>query len=202
MGSCTIHIVHNAFGKGIEQHGKDIDQLCTDLHSLFKYSAARREDFKEIQVELEFPEHSFQQHTEVHWQHLGPAIKRILEQWDAIVHFVMELAKDSARSPKSAHYKRVYMMLGTKEKDVTRITLEFLNDIIPVFEKFLLQFQKSSPVIHVVYDSLCDILLKLMRRFLKLQAAEKKYGAELASIECTNTKLQLADKEMVIGDGT
>ena len=41
-----------------------------------------------------------------------------------------------------------------------------------------------------------------MRRFLKPQATEKKYGAELASIECTNTKLQLADKEMVIGDGT
>ena len=114
----------------------------------------------------------------------------------------MELAKDSARSPKSAHYKRVYMMLGTKEKDVTRVTLEFLNDIIPVFEKFLFPFQKSSLVIHMVYDSLCDILLKLMRRFSKPQTTEKKYGAELASIECTNTKLQLADKEMVIGDGT
>ena len=32
------------------------------------------------------------------------------------------------------------MMLGTKEKDVTRVTLEFLNDIIPVPEKFLLPF--------------------------------------------------------------
>ena len=93
------------------------------------------------------------------------------------------------------------MMLGTKEKDVTRVTLEFLNAIIPVFEKFLLPFQKSSLVIHVVYDSFCDILLKLMRRFLKPQATEEKYGAEDASIECTNTKLQLADKEMVIGDG-
>ena len=94
------------------------------------------------------------------------------------------------------------MMLGTKEKDVTRVTLEFLNDIIPVFEKFLLPFQKGSLVIHVVYDSLCDIPLKLMRRFLKPQATAKKYGTELASIECTNMKLQLADKEMVIGDGT
>ena len=32
LGSCTIHTVHKAFGKGIEQYGKDIDQLCTDLH--------------------------------------------------------------------------------------------------------------------------------------------------------------------------
>ena len=27
LGSCTIHKVHNAFGKGTEQYGKDIDQL-------------------------------------------------------------------------------------------------------------------------------------------------------------------------------
>ena len=132
---------------------------CVQIFTLFSII--------KFQVELELPEHSFQQNTEVHWLRLGPAIKRMLGQWDAIVYFVMELAKDSARSPKSAHYKRVYMMLGTKEKDVTRLTLEFLNDIIPVFEKFLLPVQKSSPVIHVVYDSLCDILLKLMRRFLK-----------------------------------
>ena len=29
-----------AFGKGMEQFGKEIDQLCMDLHSLSKYSAA------------------------------------------------------------------------------------------------------------------------------------------------------------------
>ena len=107
LGSCTLHTVHNAFGKGIEQYGKDIDNLCVDLHTLFKYSAARREDYKDIQIEFELPEHAFQRHTEVQWLSLGPALKRILEQWDAIVHFVTELAKDSSRSPKSVAYKRV-----------------------------------------------------------------------------------------------
>ena len=65
LGSCTLHAIHNAFGKGIEQYGKDIDNLCMDLHTLFKYSAARREDYKDIQIEFELPEHAFQQHTEV-----------------------------------------------------------------------------------------------------------------------------------------
>ena len=41
LGSCSIHIIHNAFDKGLEQYGKGIDQLCLDCHSLFKYSAAR-----------------------------------------------------------------------------------------------------------------------------------------------------------------
>ena len=34
LGSCTIHTVHNAFNKGMEQHGREIDQLCVDLFSL------------------------------------------------------------------------------------------------------------------------------------------------------------------------
>ena len=53
LGSCSIHIVHNTFADGLGQFGKEIDQLCVDLHSLFKYSAARREDFRKVQTELE-----------------------------------------------------------------------------------------------------------------------------------------------------
>ena len=41
LGSCNIHIIHNASEKGLEQYGKGIDQLCIDLYSLFKCSAAR-----------------------------------------------------------------------------------------------------------------------------------------------------------------
>ena len=74
LGSCSIHIVHNAFGKGLEKFGKEIDQLCLDLHSLFKYSATRREDFRKVQMELELVPANFQQHTEVRWLSLGPAI--------------------------------------------------------------------------------------------------------------------------------
>ena len=37
---------------------------------------------------------------------------------------------------------------------------------------------------------------------MKLQITEKKYGAELVSIQCTDAKLQLVDKELIIGDAT
>ena len=75
---------------------------------------------------------------------MGPSIKRILEQWDAIIQFVPELAKDPRNVPKSINYKRVYMMLGPKEKLVTRVSLKFLNHIIPLFEKCLPLFKLSS----------------------------------------------------------
>ena len=84
----------------------------------------------------------------------------------------------------------------------TRVSLEFLNDIFPVFDQLLLVIQKASPVVHIMYDSLCDILLKLMRRFMKEHAIEKKYGCDLASVECKDVKLQLQDKDLVIRSGT
>ena len=84
---------------------------------------------------------------------------------------------------------------------VTRVLLEFLNDVIPVFEQFLLLFQRASPVIHIMYDSMCDILVRLLRRFMKGQAVEKRYGSDLISIECQDVKLQLPDKSIVIGKG-
>ena len=130
---------------------------------------------------MEVETHNFQQHTEVRWLSMGPSIKRVLEQWDAIITFVTELAKDQKKVPKSIKFKGVYMMLGTKERTSTKVSLEFLNNIIPLFEKLLLLFQKCSPVVHIVYDSLCDILVKMLRRFLKPQTMDNKYGSDLTS---------------------
>jgi hypothetical protein len=121
LGSCNIHIIHNAFGKGLEQYGKEVDQLCLDLHSLFKFSAARREDFQEIQLALDADLRNFQQHTEVRWLSICPAIKRILQQWQPITVFVVELAKDPKKAPKSVNFKRVHMMLGPKEKGAPKL---------------------------------------------------------------------------------
>ena len=28
IGSCSIHMIHNAFGKGLEHYGKDVDQFA------------------------------------------------------------------------------------------------------------------------------------------------------------------------------
>ena len=50
LGSCVLHVLHNGFGKGLEMYDKDIDQLCMDLHAIFKYStsAARRDDYQQL----------------------------------------------------------------------------------------------------------------------------------------------------------
>ena len=133
LGSCSILIIHDAFGKGLEQYSKGIDQLCIDLHWLLKYSAARWEDLRNFQQDMEAEVSNFQKHTEVRWLSIGSAIKGILEQWNVITKFIEELAKDSKNMPKSVNFKRVHAMLATKEKAVIRVSLEMF-----------FQFLKSS----------------------------------------------------------
>ena len=63
VGTCNIHIVHDSFGKGLDKYGKDAEQLVIDLHSLFKYSATRREDFRKLQLNPDVEVTPFIEHS-------------------------------------------------------------------------------------------------------------------------------------------
>ena len=53
IGSCNLHKVHNAFGKGLDVFGHDAEDLALKLFYSLKHSAARREDLKIVQFALE-----------------------------------------------------------------------------------------------------------------------------------------------------
>ena len=80
--------------------------------------------------------HSFQQLTEVSWLSTGPAIKRILEQWEAICHFISELAKEPKKMPKSINFKRCTQCLVQRKRQLHECYWEFFNSMISVFEEF------------------------------------------------------------------
>ena len=133
-----VHVASTQFtmhlAKGLKNVVKKLNSSAWIFMHSFKYSAARREDFREVQIEMDLDLTNFLQHTVVRWLSIGPAVKRILEQWEAVTQFVTDLAKDPKKLPRSINFKRVHMMLNAKEKMVTRVLLEFLNDVIPVFE--------------------------------------------------------------------
>jgi hypothetical protein len=53
IGGCNMHVVHDSFGKGIDEYGNVVERLCLDLFYLCKHSAARREDYKSLQIDLD-----------------------------------------------------------------------------------------------------------------------------------------------------
>ena len=48
IGTCPLHIVHNAFRKGVSSLAYNVDQFAVDIHFFFKLSATRRADYKSM----------------------------------------------------------------------------------------------------------------------------------------------------------
>ena len=85
---------------------------------------------------------------------------------------------------------------------MTRVMLEFLRSTVPVFEESLTALQTSGPPVHVVYDAMHLIILKLMRRFVQADQLKDEHDSALQSVSCQDIKDQLSDGELVIGDNT
>ena len=45
IGSCCLSKVHNAFRNALKQTDCDFDQFAIDIHSFFKLSSARRDNY-------------------------------------------------------------------------------------------------------------------------------------------------------------
>ena len=98
-----------------------------------------------------------------------------------------DLGKDPKTAPKTASYKRVAAMLTDEEGKKTKAQLEFICNVSPIFEDFLTIFQKNCPQVHIFYDKMSEVLRKLMGRFLKKEAYEKKFGSDLEVLTVVQT---------------
>ena len=108
-------------------------------------------------------------------------------------------SKDASTAPKRACHKRVAAMLSNEEKKTTKVRLEFISNVSPLFEDFLCFFQKSCSQVHILYCKMCDFLLKLRNRFLKKSGYESMRGIKLQDVDCGRDN-QLSDSNIVIGD--
>ena len=85
--TCTLHTIHNTFGKSLASFRHDAKDLALKLLHYFKHSAALREDYRLVQVELELNEVFFIRHIPNRWLSLKPALERILSQWSVITAY-------------------------------------------------------------------------------------------------------------------
>jgi len=198
VGTCNIHIVHNSFGKGLDKYGKDAEQFVIDLHSLFKYSAARREDFRKLQLNVDVELKLFIEHSSLRWLSIGPAVRRILEQWEAIVQFVKFLESDPKKIPQSAAFKRVQ---ATVKRAEILVQLKFIASTVTLFEAFILNFQNDEPKIHIIYEQMADLMKKFLLRFMKGEKVEAIRAHQLSTLDLARHS-QLSDGDLVIGEPT
>jgi len=76
----------------------------------------------------------FIKHSQIRWLSIGPALQRIIDQWQAICAYVAQLEKDTKTVPKCVNFK---MIRDDMHKPDMKFKILFLLFVNPLFEEFL-----------------------------------------------------------------
>ena len=200
IGTCNLHICHNAFAKGLEVFARSISEFVIDLHLWFKMSAARREDYELVQEEMGLVRHKFLKHVECRWLSLQPAVLRLLEQLKGLKrYFLRDLPKEQSSVTSNARYIRIRRQLESKDLVAQ---MHFVVSVGDIFSSFLMFFQRDEPLIHLLYEQLTLFLKMLMGRFIKKELLANKGAKGLSKISLKVRQNQLDDKVLEIGEET
>ena len=200
IGTCNLHICHNAFAKGLEMFGSNISEFVIDLHLWFKMSAVRREEYEVVQEEMGLAKHKFLKHVECRWLSLQPAVLRILEQLEGLRrYFITVLPEKQSSISSNARYIRIRRQLESKDLVAQ---MHFLISVADIFNSFLKFFQSEEPLIHLLHDQLTTLLKMVMGRFIKKELLANKAAKGLSNISLEVLENHLAYKELEIGEQT
>ena len=105
------------------------------------------------------------------WLTLQPAVVRIVDQWPALVSYFKKIVEDDKSVEKNDTCICIRRLLDNPR---TFVQLQFIADVASVFSTFVQLFQREGPMIHVLHSALCELIQKLLLRFVKVEVMGKK----------------------------
>ncbi|XP_048511379.1 uncharacterized protein LOC125500995 [Athalia rosae] len=144
IGTCNIHIVHNAFLKGLEQLGHNVSQLAIQVFYYFDGWPKRWEDYTIIQQNCSVPFHRFIKHVPSRWLTLQDSARRLLEQWEAIREFFLKAVPKQKQLP-SKHGDDI---ATTLKNPTLKAEICFVIESADVHQSFTRKYHCQEPLIH------------------------------------------------------
>ena len=99
LGSCPLHSSHKGFRQGFKSFECDVDQLACDLYFFFKYSSARRDDYKFVEEITEVTAQFMLRHCQTRWVSIDKVLLIIIEQFGNLYEYFVNTV------PKQANFK-------------------------------------------------------------------------------------------------
>jgi hypothetical protein len=194
VGTCSLHKVHNAFGAALDETGWEMDAVIIDIYQWFKLSAARREDYINVQKLLDVPEQTFLRFVQCRWLSLLPALERVSQQWDSLYeYFVKYLPAKQQQACKNDRYKRIHRFM---KEETSKAKIQFLINAAIIFNSFLTLFQAEGPLIHILYPKIVELYKQVLTKFVKEEFVSKE---DLTDESITLPGNELADDKLDIG---
>ena len=137
--TCCLHIVHNAFCKGLNMYGEESEELAFDMNYWFINAPCKLEDFPKLeQMDMEIHKSLFLRHINSRWLTLFAAFEIILSQLPAaqkyLVDFLPHRKEYGKTLPENKRYMRIQNFL--KNENTLKIQMCFLKSIGPIFTDF------------------------------------------------------------------
>ena len=82
VGTCPLHIVHNAFRKGVSSLRFNVDQFALYINLFFKLSAGRRADYQKISQVTDIVAEYALKHSTTRWVTLRRVLVRFVTQYE------------------------------------------------------------------------------------------------------------------------
>lgn len=109
-----------------------------------QYSFKRSSEFKEFQTFLNIKPHKSLQLSKTRWLSLNQVVVRVLEQYETLKLYFRGQHFDEIQT-SSAIYNSL-------QNPTTKLYLEFLEYVLPIFNELNLEFQSESPKTYLLYE--------------------------------------------------
>lgn len=194
IGSCGLHILHNAFKAGSVAAQWNVSSVLSSLYYLFKDSPARREDYQNAagttQMPLKFVNHR--------WLENVPVCQRALSVWSSVEVYVQKVTTKELPTPSCKSYAVISEAVH-KDK-LIGAKMEFFCSIASILQPFLINYQTDKPMVPFITSDLVSVMKCLMRKFIKSDIIDKATSADrLVKIDIEDTNNQLIYKKIDIG---
>lgn len=151
---CICHSFNLICSDACEALPRGIEEFVRDVYNYIQGSPKRIAEFEKIQVLHDLKPRKLLHNCATRWLSVLPAVKRILENWDALNTYFEKVAK-----VENLHV--VNNILAKLQDPQTRIYLDFMNTMLPYFQRLTLIFQREDPEIHNLFQEVSGVFRQI-----------------------------------------
>lgn len=139
---------------------RGIEDLARDVYSYFSCSPKRQGTFQEFQEFVQAKPHKLLHPCQTRWLSLESVVSRLLEQYNALrLYFT-----DAVVSERLLACENILQKLNDP---TTKLYLQFLEYVLPIFNMLNKQMQSESPQIHILRKSVIRSYTTILECYLQ-----------------------------------
>ena len=148
---------------------RSCEDLVRNIYNFFAHSAKRKDEFKQFQLFCNIKPHKILHPSVTRWLLLHEAVNRILEQWQPLkLYFQSIMFEERLIAIEKIHESLLEPSIF--------LYLNFLDLILPKFNRFDCIFQANKPTVHLLDEEVGKLYIELLTCFCIPDKIKKKIG--------------------------